>query len=62
MLVVQVPVGLGDRVGIEQPVLSALARQLRSVREQTFSLDPAIHHHVTDVDVAGPVFPGEALR
>src|SRR5579864_1261242 len=62
VLVVQIPESLGNGIGLEQPVRTALFPQLRIARQQPIAANAAIDHDMSHVDVLRPVLTRNALR
>ena len=62
MLVMHVPIGLCDRIGMQHAVRPALLEQVWRARKQAVTFDSTIHHDVPDVDVLRPIFARNALR
>src|SRR5947209_12516758 len=62
LLLVDVPVGLGDCIDAEQSVLAALLQQARSTPKQTLAMYAAIDHGMRDMEPERPVFARHALR
>src|SRR5882762_4320727 len=58
---VDLPIGFGDRVDPEQPVIAAFLDQLRGASMQSLAVDPAIDDDVSDVETLRAVFPRHAL-
>ena len=54
VLVVQLPIGVGDRVDAEQSVWSPLIPQLGQAAEQARPADPSVNDDVRDVNPLGP--------
>jgi len=62
VLVVHIPIGLGDRIRLEQTIRATLGLQLGGARQQTVALDSAIHDYMPHMNVLRSIFPRNALR
>jgi len=61
MLMMQHPVGIRDRIDIQEPILSALFAKLRDAREQTLACDSAVDHDMGHMDALWPKLARDAL-
>ena len=62
MLVMQHPVGVGDRIDLEEAVRAALFLQLGANGEQPNAVYAPIHHHMAYTDPLRTKLACDALR
>jgi hypothetical protein len=61
-LLMQMPIGIGDLVRLEQAIDASFGHPLRRRRAQTLAVDTAIDHHMGNVNILRTEFTCETLR
>src|SRR5689334_21116334 len=56
------PVALGDRLDVQQPVLAALSDRFGTAAAQPLPIDAAVYHHMCHVQAQRAVLACHALR
>lgn len=54
MLMVQGPVGVGDRVDVQKTIRATAVLQFRALRQQALAGDSPVDHHMRDMHPQGP--------